>query len=165
MLSEFEYQSTRYEEAHKRLMGGVKVYQRHRLSREARNKMKALLDAQIKNLDIIPRGKRAMWIKAIMEADPEVQAMFAKEDKDWRKQVTEIIVEHGENLPRLRGGNRDANIVACRRAISIALFERGWSLPRIGHFMNRDHTSILSLLKNHRKPVESGLANAPEKAE
>ncbi len=41
------------------------------------------------------------------------------------------------------GQRRHKMLIAARSAIAIVLLERGWSYPRIGRALNRDHTTIV----------------------
>ncbi len=75
----------------------------------------------------------------------ELDAIF-EEDMEWRQGVKQILVRYGENLRRLVSNNRDRHIVECRTDVANYLRARGWSYPRIGEFMHRDHTSILNLV-------------------
>ena len=51
----------------------------------------------------------------------------------------------------LAGAGRGQAIVAVRRRYCLILRERGWSYPDIGDVFNRDHTSIMSLVKQNRR--------------
>jgi len=66
---------------------------------------------------------------------------------NWREVVKQTLIDNHETLARLRSNNRDYKIVEVRRKVAYQLRMRGWSYPRIGEFLNRDHTSVLSLLK------------------
>lgn len=41
---------------------------------------------------------------------------------------------------------RQAGLVEKRRVVAKALKAKGYSYPKIGHAMNRDHTSIMNLI-------------------
>jgi chromosomal replication initiation ATPase DnaA len=45
---------------------------------------------------------------------------------------------------------RQRNIVDDRQRVAKFLYERGFSYPEIGKMMNRDHTSIMHLVKNRK---------------
>lgn len=149
MLNEMERQVENYKQVRSRLRAG-KMRPDPVPKLTARQKMKALLEREIRAIDIIPRGRPLRWLKSIELIDADVLAL---EDRQWREEVTNIIMRFRENLARVKGGSRDTNIVECRRAICHALHQRGWSLPRIGHLMNRDHTSVYSLMhpEKHRE--------------
>ena len=53
---------------------------------------------------------------------------------------------HGISVWRLCGKERGAFMVELRRRIARELRDAGFSYPDIGHAMNRDHSSIMSLL-------------------
>lgn len=52
------------------------------------------------------------------------------------------------------GDYRFAYIQPCRRAIMIAMRERGASFPQIGRWMNRDHSSVIHAIRNGRWLME-----------
>lgn len=51
------------------------------------------------------------------------------------------------NQADVLGPRRYKRLVDARAIIAAALRERGWALTDIGRAMNRDHTTIISLLK------------------
>ncbi len=116
------------------------------IERAARQRMKELLDAQLEQVHIVPRGRRKLFTAAIVDEDGPLAKQVFSSDTNWREDISAIILDHGETIARVKSDNRDVNIVACRRAISINLRNRGWSLTRIGTFLNRDHTSIRSMI-------------------
>lgn len=50
---------------------------------------------------------------------------------------------------------REREVVVARFALMLFLRKRGWSMPQIGKFMNRDHTTVMSGLKVARGYYES----------
>jgi hypothetical protein len=75
----------------------------------------------------------------------------ADDERDWRKGVDDILKAFGENRRRLVSHQRDLHIVECRIAVAKYLRNRGWSYPRIGTFMARDHSSIVHLLNPEKR--------------
>lgn len=69
----------------------------------------------------------------------------------WREGVDSILKAFGESYRRMIAQQRDAHIVECRAAIAAYLRNRGWSYPRIGRFMKRDHSSIVHLLEPEKR--------------
>ncbi len=61
--------------------------------------------------------------------------------------VTDIAHDHGQLLTMVLGKSRKRPVVAARRAVIVALRERGLSLPEIGALIGRDHTSVLHHLR------------------
>jgi hypothetical protein len=77
----------------------------------------------------------------------EILAFIEERDETlWRDGVRGILRRYGETMVRLISHQRDQNIIDCRLAVAIYLRQRGWSFPRIGQVMNRDHSSIVHLL-------------------
>lgn len=54
----------------------------------------------------------------------------------------------GYTLDEIRGRDRQADLVAIRRYAARFLRENGFSLPQIGKFLNRDHTTVINLIAN-----------------
>jgi len=58
-----------------------------------------------------------------------------------------ISLKHGITVEELRGRRRFKHIVAARVEFCKSLRAKNWSYPAIALFLNRDHTSIMYLLK------------------
>lgn len=54
----------------------------------------------------------------------------------------------------LLGEGRQLNVVQARRCLSVVLRHGGWSTPRIGKVINRDHTSVLHNLKQFKNKAD-----------
>jgi len=76
-------------------------------------------------------------------------------------QVTERISdEYKFTVKELRGPGRSHCYSEARRVIWSELKRRGYSLPQIGKFFGRDHTSILHGLKAHGAALKANEAQA-----
>jgi hypothetical protein len=61
--------------------------------------------------------------------------------------VQQIVAAAGLTLDQVRGHGRRRQETEVRRIVAAYLRRRGCSLPEIGRVLNRDHTSVLSLLR------------------
>lgn len=61
--------------------------------------------------------------------------------------MEEWIRTQGITMEELREDNRLQHMVEARRRIAAYLRAHHWSLTRIGHFLDRDHTTVLHLLR------------------
>ena len=68
--------------------------------------------------------------------------------------VQQIVDAAGLTLEQLRGRGRRRAEVELRRIVAAYLRRRGCSLPEIGRVLDRDHTSVLSLLRTPGGTVE-----------
>jgi chromosomal replication initiation ATPase DnaA len=67
--------------------------------------------------------------------------------------VADISRQYKITTATLLGESRARHIVSARREVAEHLHDQGLSSVQIGRLLNRDHTSILHLLKtNNRKP-------------
>lgn len=57
----------------------------------------------------------------------------------------------GYGIDHITSKRRDNPLVDARQKIAIAMREMGYTYPVIGHVMNRDHTSIIYLVKHRKK--------------
>lgn len=81
-----------------------------------------------------------------------INALLDEDDQSWQPGYRDILRHYGETARRLRSSNRDKNIVSCRIAIARFLRGRGWSYPRIGEILNKDHSSVVYMLDiNYRR--------------
>jgi hypothetical protein len=56
------------------------------------------------------------------------------------------VEEQGLTMAQLRSADRSADMVEARRRVARYLRHHGWSLPSIGRFIDRDHTTVMHLL-------------------
>jgi Bacterial dnaA protein helix-turn-helix len=70
-------------------------------------------------------------------------------------EVQQIVAAAGLTLDQVRGHGRRREETEVRRIVAAYLRRRGCSLPEIGRVLNRDHTSVLNLLRPPRGTVES----------
>ena len=74
-----------------------------------------------------------------------------------RQIVNEVREKHGLTEEQLVSDNRQRHLIACRQEIYWRLSrETAWSLSRIGHYMNRDHTTIIWGIRAHKRKLEAG---------
>ena len=133
MTIEGEYQE-RYRGARERLMG---IVQKPKPPLKKRSYIPPMEPPEPKQAVELPRPTQER-LDAILNDDEIV----------WRTGVKMILKGFGENLRRLVSHQRDQHIIRCRKEVASYLRARGWSYPRIGEFMHRDHSSIVSLLSN-----------------
>jgi chromosomal replication initiation ATPase DnaA len=60
--------------------------------------------------------------------------------------MLDVVAKHHTNMASIRGAAKDKLTVAARRAVCVALRKEGLSSKQIGDKINRNHTSVLSLL-------------------
>ncbi len=61
--------------------------------------------------------------------------------------VEQILAAAGVTLEQMRGRGKARGLVGVRRIVAAYLRRRGCSLPEIGRVPDRDHTSVLNLLR------------------
>jgi hypothetical protein len=141
-MSELMQQHEGWLERHNRLMGRIE-------SRMAASRRAAVI---IVEPDVLSETKADELLPGAMApTDDEIEAIMARDDTTWRGGVVAILKAYGENMRRLTSLQRDTHIIDCRRDVAIYLRARGWSFPRIGRFMRRDHSSIIHLLNPTKK--------------
>src|SRR5258708_18370154 len=62
-------------------------------------------------------------------------------------EVEQIAAAAGVTVEQVRGRGKGRELVEVRRIVAAYLRRRGCSLPEIGRVLNRDHTSVLHLLR------------------
>lgn len=62
----------------------------------------------------------------------------------------EVAARHRLTVNEMLGPSRDHEFVVARAQLYRALRQRGWSFPKIGRFVNRDHTTVLAALRGVR---------------
>ena len=87
--------------------------------------------------------------------------MTGADDQEWKSIVQEVCALHGISVQHLLSPRRGAALVSARQECAKRLRATGLSLQRIGAIMNRDHSSIIYLLRD-RKP--SGMQKATVEA-
>ena len=79
----------------------------------------------------------------------ELQRFVAQlQDLGLHAELTQLARALGVTLEQVRGRNREARIVAARRACMhlVAVRRLEYSYPDLGRLFGRDHTSVMSML-------------------
>lgn len=74
----------------------------------------------------------------------------------YASEVEQIVAAAGITVEQMRGRGKGRELVGVRRIVAAYLRRRGCSLPEIGRVVNRDHTTVLSLLRAPTKVVWLG---------
>lgn len=61
--------------------------------------------------------------------------------------MEKILNKYGFTMHDIRSSRRNSKLVECKREIALYLRNKGLSYPKIGLLMNKDHTSVMNLLK------------------
>lgn len=98
---------------------------------------------------------------------PEVPAATEKRKQEqstfkYVQQTVQFVCEKYEVHPRdLMGHWHDQNIVRARHhAWWLIRHNTNWSLPRIGKYFGKDHTTIISGVKRHAARMQAEASNA-----
>jgi hypothetical protein len=83
-------------------------------------------------------------VRAARERTPEAIAALPAPARA-RALLESVAESHDVSVGDILGPRRQRNLVAARREVTarIAIACPSWSLPRIGKFLNRDHTTCL----------------------
>jgi chromosomal replication initiation ATPase DnaA len=82
------------------------------------------------------------------DADSDLAiAVAAARRLRFETDVEQIASAAGVTVDQVRGSSRAPALVEVRRIIAAYLRRRGCSLPEVGRFLNRDHTSVMHLLR------------------
>ena len=68
-------------------------------------------------------------------ADPPAEVL--------RRAINRAAEHHGVTAAEIKGRSRLGSVVAARQDVFLLLREAGWSFPRIGRAMSRDHTTVM----------------------
>jgi len=66
-----------------------------------------------------------------------------------RRVLDEVAAAAGVSVADILGPSRRARVVAARQAVMAVLHRRGWSSPRIGRALRRDHSTVLHGIRAH----------------
>lgn len=76
-----------------------------------------------------------------------------------REEVEQVLAEvagaHGVPPTAIKSATRRAKVCSARDELCYRLRKMGWSTPRIGQFLNRDHTTILAADRRHKAFLQS----------
>lgn len=67
--------------------------------------------------------------------------------KECASKIYEIVRRHGFSRSELTGKSKTRDLSNMRQALCLFLRGKGYSFPRIGGFLNRDHSSIVHACK------------------
>lgn len=65
--------------------------------------------------------------------------------------VRDVLDQHQVDLDQLRAKSRQVRIVRARRHLAWVLREAGWSFPRIGKFLDRDHSTVMHAVRQYEQ--------------
>ena len=95
-----------------------------------------------------PTARPVVVPSADSDADADlVAAVAAARRLRFAIEVEQIAGAAGLTVEQVRGRGKGRELVEVRRIVAAYLRSRGCSLPEIGRVLNRDHTSVLHLLR------------------
>ncbi|HEY7202437.1 MAG TPA: hypothetical protein VIC57_19615 [Candidatus Dormibacteraeota bacterium] len=96
------------------------------------------------------------------ELESVMELAQARGTQELALQAERIALSAGLSLQVLRGPGRTRELVRVRRLIANHLKSRGCSLPAIGELLNRDHSSVVNLLRPASRAAGTPTAAAGE---
>jgi hypothetical protein len=63
--------------------------------------------------------------------------------------IRDVLDQHQVDLDQVRAKSREVRIVRARRHVCWVLRQAGWSFPRIGQFIERDHTTVMHAIRSY----------------
>lgn len=87
-----------------------------------------------------PTSPRAMWT-------PELAHLHARRQKPLRALLEEVATEHAMLGTSILGRNRTGTVRAARAEFCRRAHAEGYSWPKIGRFLGRDHTTCMAIAR------------------
>lgn len=70
--------------------------------------------------------------------------------------VAQVAIAHGVFVGEVRGPSRDRRLVAARHEAMVQVYQTGkFSMPQVGSFFNRHHTSVLHAIRRHEAALSA----------
>lgn len=79
-------------------------------------------------------------------------ALSVDEARTAHRVVSMVAVLHQMDAETICGPSQDASVMEARRDVCWVLRRSGFTSPKIGTVLDRDHTSVLYLLKTTEEP-------------
>lgn len=84
----------------------------------------------------------SLW-KGMIRTDPTMAEIAAQ-----------VAAERRISISELKGVRRDAGLAHARQEAMWRMYQQGrWSLPQIGRFLNRDHTTVIHGIRVHERRI------------
>ncbi len=82
-----------------------------------------------------------------------IKTMVCLDQEPWRDGIERICRVHKTSFGAVTGASRSVYLVTARRECARYLYDRGWTMTKIGEYLGqRDHSSISNLLNpNHKR--------------
>lgn len=115
----------------------------------------------VQRVSVVPRSripnKPTVWLEQFFPF-PAVYISYPSDAPAVRLDVDAFIEQtcshHGITREELTGSSQSHTYVSVRRKIAEELTRRGWSTPRIGKLLNRDHSSIVYMLGRSKRNLK-----------
>lgn len=105
-------------------------------------------------MPVIPPDVRTQMLNALRQIDDlrqTIQLLLASDSDAGLTDVAQKMArDMGHPWDQIAGPRRTRVLVDARTRIAQALRDQGASLTQIGRILNRDHTSILNLIRRSR---------------
>lgn len=108
-----------------------------------------IIEAGLRHARDVARREAEATARALQRAKSERTAGMSATDPELRAQIAAVLVAHGRTWADIVSHQRARYLHPPRQDVYAILRARGWSLPIIARFCNRDHTSILYALRKH----------------
>ena len=92
-------------------------------------------------------------MKINFEQGYPIELQINNEARTFQRVTTAVSDKYGIQLMEITGASKRHECVQARRIVCKVLFQLGWSYSRIGRNMDRDHTSVRSLISNPRDQI------------
>ena len=76
--------------------------------------------------------------------------------------LREVASAYPLTVPELKGRSRTRHIVVARQEAMHLLARQGWSTPRIGRLLGRDHSTVLHGIEAHKRRNDAKVRKVPD---
>lgn len=108
-----------------------------------------IIEAGLRHARNVAQREAEAAARALQRAKGERTAGMPATDPELRAQIAAVLVAHGRTWADIVSHQRARYLHPPRQDVYAILRGRGWSLPIIARFCNRDHTSVLYALRKH----------------
>ena len=89
------------------------------------------------------------------EQNHPIELLINNEARTFQRVTTAVSDKYGIQLMEITGASKRYECVQARRITCKVLYQLGWSYSRIGRNMDRDHTSVRSLINQTTDQIKA----------